>query len=141
MPRITFLVGLAGCGKTHRADELTRTTGSKHFDGILGRPGGVEEVVQHLKGGGDCTVEELQYCQHPWRESIKRRLLREVPGVDIRGTFFENDLDKANWNVTNRPGGKDAQAHEELNERLTKVYDIPKDVVPEPIYKLPKKRP
>jgi hypothetical protein len=78
MPTVTFILGLCGSGKTWLAEQMHEETGAQLFDEPIGeklQP----KIVQCLKEGRDCIVEELFYCVPGYRDEMVL-LLNGVPG-------------------------------------------------------------
>jgi len=106
MAKVTFFIGLCGSGKSHESKELEkqylkREQKVKMFQEIIGREQ-IPELIQTLKDGIDCIVEEALYCDPIHRNKIQQRLEQVVPEADIQWECFENNLKAANWNVKNR---------------------------------------
>ncbi len=142
MAKITFFLGLAGSGKTWQAKRLEEETGAERFEGILGKenPEALPRIIQLLKAGRSCSIEEIQFCRPQWREWIEARLRSQAPDVEIEWYCFENDLEKANWNVENRPDKGNILELHYWNEQWHDLYEYPKGVEPTPIYRIPKRR-
>ena len=138
MARITFLLGLAGSGKTHRAEQIARDTGAKIFEGIASdlNPGMLSEIVQRLKDGKSCIVEEIAFCIPAKREMVIAQLGASVPDAEIEWVCFENDLESANWNVRHRKNKGDIENHIAWNKRWFNLYKYPDGAVPIPITRI-----
>jgi hypothetical protein len=126
MPKITFILGLCGSGKTFLAQELYRETGARVFENLLGDRTGsyYREFLRYVEGGNDAIVDEYQYCMAWRREEILRDLSR-VGNLHVEWICFENDLQSANWNVTHRTSKADPEEHHWINEWLTSRYTCP----------------
>lgn len=127
MVKVTFLLGLAGSGKSFLAEKLKRETGAEIFEGTEGEEKQklLRVMVQHLKGGKNCIVEEIAYCHPRAREEIVMFLRSQVPGVEMEWVCFENDLQSANWNVTHRRNKRDVQGHLAINQYWHSLYVCP----------------
>lgn len=126
--KVTFLLGLAGSGKSHRAEELKAQTGAEIFEGTEGEKKEelLRAMVQQLKDGKNCIVEEIAYCLPSRREAIVATLCSLVPSVEIEWICFENDLESANWNVRHRKHKRDAvQGHLHINQCYHGLYIYP----------------
>jgi hypothetical protein len=126
--KVTFLLGLAGSGKTHRAEMLKTQTGDEIFEGTEGEK--KEELlcamVQRLKDGKNCIVEEIAYCLPSRRETIVATLCSLLPNIEIEWICFENNLESANWNVRHRKHKSDAvQGHLHINQCYHGLYIYP----------------
>lgn len=126
MAKVTFILGLAGSGKTHLANQITATTGAKYFDGVVHNKS-LPAIMQCLRAGKDCIVEEIAYCHAPNRDRIETELRSQVPDVEIEWICFENDLESANWNVTHRTNKRDVAGHLAINRDCHRLYTCPDD--------------
>jgi hypothetical protein len=124
MAKLTFVLGLAGSGKSVYAEERSKTTGAEVFEGIV-HHGSLPTVVQRLKNGKDCIVEEIAYCESTAREKVVTDVCSQTPGVEIEFICFENDLESANWNVRRRTNKGDVDSHLALNSWWHPRYTCP----------------
>ena len=134
--KVTFLLGLAGSGKTCRAEELKSETGAEIFEGTEGenKEELMRAMVQRLRDGKNCAVEEIAYCLPSRREAIVATLCSLVPDIEIGWICFENDLESANWNVQHRKHKRDAiQGHLHINQCYHGLYIYPSGVTVIPI--------
>ena len=137
MAKIIFILGLAGSGKSHQAIEIQKQTGAKPFENIWGdrnsnNISNRNAMLKHLKEGKDCTVEEIALCIEANRKEFDKEYLHSIPNLIIDWICFENNKDKANWNVERRndKGKEDIKGHLEINEYYHKLYTYPKGVEP-----------
>jgi hypothetical protein len=133
MAKVTFLLGLAGSGKSHEAEILCKKTGAEFVEGTEGDAEKKKLLFQHLLKGRDCIVEEIAYCLPSHREAIVLNLCAVVPGVEIEWVCFENNLERANWNVTHRTNKKDIPGHLHINQCYHGLYIYPGGVCVKPI--------
>lgn len=145
MAKVTLFAGLCGSGKTYESKQLEQQYSERGekvemFREVLGPNPKETDIIQKLKDGVDCIVEEAFYCVRFFRDRILQRLEQEVPKADIQWECFENNLEDANWNVQNRPYD-DAEAEDlvKLNtEKLHPNYDTG-DITTKPIFRIPPK--
>jgi hypothetical protein len=137
MPKITFVLGLCGSGKSFYAQELHKQSGARVFENLLSDRTGTyyREFLRYVEAGNDCIVDEYQYCMGWRREEILQDLSR-VPDRKIEWICFENDLQSANWNVTWRTNKSDSEGHRWINEWLTSRYTCPEGAKVIPITRL-----
>lgn len=136
MANVTFLLGLAGSGKTPYAEKLKAETGAEYFEGTEKSPENIlrkRKMLERLVSGGDCIVEEIAYCLPSFRESIVAELCSRVPNVKIEWICFENDIESANWNVIHRKHKGDVPGHLWLNQIYQGLYMYPGGAKPIPI--------
>jgi hypothetical protein len=93
-------------------------------------------LVQYLREGRECVVEEIIFCDANARESIKP-LLANIPDLVIRWICFANDPEAANWNVTHRTNKGDPEGHLKINKYWCLRYTYPADAEIRSIYRLP----
>jgi len=125
MAIITFIIGLCGSGKSYYTEEISQTTGINVFEGV-GK--GIEGnsswpiIINHLRSGEDCIIEEMDFCFQPPRDVVKNYINENVPGTFIKWICFENDLDSANWNVKKRTNKGEIENHLYINKQLHERY-------------------
>jgi hypothetical protein len=127
LAKVTFLLGLAGSGKSFLAEQLKMETGAEIFEGIAGshNSGMLLTMVQHLRDGKNCIVEEIAYCHPHAREKVITYLRSQVPNVKIKWICFENNLESANWNVRHRKNKGDIEGHLAINRNWHSLYQCP----------------
>lgn len=127
MAKVTFLLGLAGSGKSYLAEELRQREGALIFEGIAASQNAdlFRCMVQSLMRGSYCVVEEIAFCRPQKREEVEQILRSEVPGIEIEWLCFENDLESANWNVRHRTNKGSVDGHLGINEAYHTVYEYP----------------
>jgi len=124
MAKATIILGLCGSGKTYLSEKISKETGAKIFEGIEHHKT-LPCIIQYLKNGHDCVLEEMAYSTKDGREYLVNALTSQVEGVVIEWICFENDLESANWNVQKRTNKRDIKGHISINMRLSKVYTYP----------------
>lgn len=126
---VTFVVGLAGSGKSH-------FIGRQRFqwvceEGFMAAglsEANHRELVRRLRRGERCAVSELQLLNRYVRDGYIARLRRSVPTVRVRWVFFENNLGAANRNCRRRkgkPGDPGGKGHCSQNRNWSPYYYIP----------------
>jgi hypothetical protein len=135
MSTVTFIIGLCGSGKSWLLDQLKyEYPEAVTFESLIGnRTEGF--LLQCLREGKDCIVEEITFCHPVARDKIVR-FLSQVPGVKIIWMAFDNDLESANWNVKNRTNKGDPEGHLCINQRVHKDYEPPEGVKTIPIKRI-----
>jgi len=126
---VTFVVGLAGSGKTHYV--TTRRFDWVCDEGFMAAGQSEKnhrELVRRLRRGERCAVAELQLLNRYVQSGYIQRLRRDVPGARVRWVFFEPDLSAANWNCRhrkNKSGDRGGKGHMRQNESHAPYYYIP----------------
>jgi len=139
MVSVTFLLGLAGSGKSDLAEELSRQTGAVILEGIAGvhNPDALPTLIRHLKGGQNCVVEEAAFCIQENRDWITTWLRARIPDIDMKWICFDNDLDTANWNVINRKNKAEIEKHLRINDFYHSRYTCPEGAEHRSIFRVP----
>jgi GTPase SAR1 family protein len=101
MAKITFILGLSGSGKTYLSERLKKETGAEVFTNLLADDSGLTALIESLRDGKDCIVDEVRFCLPTYREQILHSL-SQITSLDMRWICYENDLETANWNVIHR---------------------------------------
>lgn len=125
MPKAIFLVGLSGAGKSRRAKQMVKDS-YVWVEGIHGSPTAFLKLMDTLRAGTNCVVEEFQTLTANYRSYIETWLKQGIPGIEVEFWFFEKDIVKATRNVLERPDDKKCIAdHLLINGRNYDLYDIP----------------
>ncbi len=135
MPKVTFILGLSGSGKTHLSEQLKRETGVEIFANLLSDDSGLSALIERLRHGEDGIVDEVRFCLPAYREQIIQSLA-QIGDLEIRWICYENDLETANWNVIHRTNKGDPEGHLDINLRLHPHYTYPTNAEIIPIQRI-----
>jgi hypothetical protein len=135
MAKLTFILGLSGSGKTYLSERLKRETGAEVFTNLLADDRGLNALIECLRDGKDCIVDEVRFCLPAYREQIVP-LLSQITDLVMRWICYENDLETANWNVIHRTNKGDAEGHLDINLRLHPHYTYPANAEIVPIQRI-----
>jgi len=135
MAKITFILGLSGSGKTYLSERLKKETGAEVFTNLLSDDSSLTALVESLRDGKDCIVDEVRFCLAAYREQILKSLA-QITSLDMRWICYENDLETANWNVIHRTNKGDPEGHLDINLRLHPHYTYPANAEIVPIQRI-----
>lgn len=135
MAKITFILGLSGSGKTYLSERLKKETGAQVFTNLLADDSGLTALIESLRDGKDCIVDEVRFCLPTYREQILQSL-SQITSLDMRWICYENDLETANWNVIHRTDKGDPEGHLDINLRLHPHYTYPANAEIVPIQRI-----
>ena len=135
MAKITFILGLSGSGKTYLLERLKKETGAQAFTNLLADASGLNALIESLRDGKDCIVDEVRFCLPAYREQILQSLA-QITDLDMRWICYENDLETANWNVIHRTNKGDPEGHLDINLRLHPHYTYPANAEIVPIQRI-----
>jgi hypothetical protein len=135
MPKLTFIVGLSGSGKTYLSEHLQRETGAELFANLLADDNGLDFLMEALRHGKECIVDEVRFCLPAYREQIVQSLA-QIADLEVRWICYENDLETANWNVIHRTNKGDPEGHLDINLRLHPHYTYPANAKIIPIQRI-----
>jgi deoxyadenosine/deoxycytidine kinase len=135
MAKITFILGLSGSGKTYLSERLKKETGAEVFTNFLADDSGLNALIESLRDGKDCIVDEVRFCLQAYREQILQSL-SQITSLDMRWICYENDLETANWNVIHRTNKGDPEGHLDINLRLHPHYTYPANAEIVPIQRI-----
>jgi predicted kinase len=124
MAKVTFILGLSGSGKTYLSERLKRETGSEVFTDLLSDDSCLASLIECLRNGRNCIVDEVRFCLPAYRKQIVQSLA-QITDLEIHWICYENDLDTANWNVIHRTNKGDPEGHLDINLRLHPHYTYP----------------
>jgi hypothetical protein len=135
MAKITFILGLSGSGKTYLSERLKKETGAQVFTNLLADASGLNALIESLRDGKDCIVDEVRFCLPAYRKQILQSL-SQITSLDMRWICYENDLETANWNVIHRTNKGDPEGHLDINLRLHPHYTYPANAEIVPIQRI-----
>ena len=135
MAKITFILGLSGSGKTYLSEHLKKETDAEVFTNLLADDSSLNALMESLRDGKDCIIDEVRFCLPAYREQILRSL-SQIANLDMRWICYENDLETANWNVIHRTNKGDPEGHLDLNLRLHPHYTYPVNAEIVPIQRI-----
>ena len=135
MAKITFILGLSGSGKTYLSERLKKETGAEVFNNLLADDSRLNALIESLRDGKDCIVDEVRFCLPAYREQILQSL-SQITSLDMRWICYENDLETANWNVIHRTNKGDPEGHLDINLRLHPHYTYPANAEIVPIQRI-----
>ena len=135
MATCTFIVGLCGSGKTYLSQQLKKATGAEVFENLLADGGNFPALIECLKEGKDCIVDEVRLCLADYRNQIIQ-YIAQVADVRTRWICYENDLESANRNVIHRKNKADPEGHLDINLRLHPHYESPANAEILPIQRI-----
>jgi deoxyadenosine/deoxycytidine kinase len=135
MAKLTFILGLSGAGKTDLSERLKKETGAEVFNNLLADDSGLNALIESLRDGKDCVVDEVRFCLPAYREQILQSL-SQITSLDMRWICYENDLETANWNVIHRTNKGDPEGHLDINLRLHPHYTYPANAEIVPIQRI-----
>jgi hypothetical protein len=134
MAQITFILGLCGSGKTYLSRQLKKETGAELFENLLSDDSSLAALIECLRDGKDCIVDEVRFCLPTYRDQIVEYLSQI--DVKMRWVCYENDLQSANWNVIRRKDKGDPEEHLGINLRLHPRYQYPANAEIIPIQRI-----
>jgi hypothetical protein len=135
MATVTFVLGLSGSGKTYLSEQLQKETGAQIFADLLSDDTSLPALIQCLKEGKDCIVDEVRFCLPTYREEIIQHL-SHIVDLKMDWICYENDLESANWNVIHRKDKGDPEGHLDINLRLHPHYEYPANATIIPIQRI-----
>ncbi|MBN8549997.1 MAG: hypothetical protein J0M12_11835 [Deltaproteobacteria bacterium] len=154
---LTIVVGLPGSGKSHLIEELTRkATGLVRDDFMAGieyspliwRLPTVTDsavyprLISDLRSGKQCVISDIIFCDTLIRLEIENAVRRDVPKVDLRWEFFENNPTACKANARRRARKKSLSKELKLITFLSRKYILPEEATAHKVWveKTSKKR-
>lgn len=135
MAKVTFILGLCGSGKTYLSQKLKEQTGADVFENLFENGSSLSALIQCLKEGKDCIIDEVRLCLPTYQNAIMQHL-SQIAGLEAHWICYENDLESANWNVIHRKNKGDPEGHLEINLRLHPHYNHPANAAIIPIQRI-----
>lgn len=135
MAKVTFILGLSGSGKTRLSEQLKKETGAEVFENVLSDSSSIPALIERLREGRDCIVDEVRFCLPSYRDEILG-CLSEISDLTIEWICYENNLESANWNVMHRTDKGDPEGHLDINLRLHPHYEYPPNAEIIPIQRI-----
>lgn len=142
MPRVVFVLGLCGSGKSTRANELA-SQGFNCFDEkVIGRPvnpawpnSAYPELMQAVVNGKNCVVTDIAFYCRRLQQLVTSELTSKRPDVVIEWECFDTaDLEIANYNCEHDPVRTADDIRNNLKQNLRTVqylqdgtYELPAD--------------
>jgi Ni2+-binding GTPase involved in maturation of urease and hydrogenase len=126
VPKVTFIVGLPGSGKTYLAERLLATSKmfrpSVLFDDIKHQQ--LPELEKAIKEGNDVFVTDPFFC---YKEDIDKATAKvQEWGATVDYIFFENNPEACARNAARR---KDGRVLDNFIRQASKKYQPPVGVI------------
>lgn len=127
--RVTFVVGLAGSGKSWLIKRLRADWVCE--EGFMMphlHERNHRELVRRLLRNQHCVISELQFMNRYTRIGYEQRLWQEAGILEVRWIFFAKNLRAANANCRRRrskPGDPGGKGHIAQNKRWAPYYKLP----------------
>src|SRR5690242_11227090 len=110
MARLIVVVGLPGSGKTYYVRQKLQPvcSGICAQDFMANSHGSsprftdsryYRDLIRHLRGGADCAIADIEYCDTWRRVEVEEVIRRDAPGTIIDWRFFANDPERCARNV------------------------------------------
>lgn len=133
MPKLIFLVGLCGSGKTRKGNSMNSSSLFWAGEGIGSCTEKRLKLIEVLRIGIDCVAEEFLTFTDQQRTHLEMKIRGEYgisPLLVVDFWFFEKDKEKARRNILSRPDGEKHHAsHLALNDLHFESYQIPEGAV------------
>ena len=145
MPRVVFVLGLCGSGKSNHANELA-SQGFKNFDEkVTCLPvnpcwpkTAYPELVRSVVDGENCVVTDVAFYSRVLRQLVISDLTSKRPDVVIEWECFDTaDLEIANYNCVHDPERTADGIKNNLEQNMETVqllqngtYELPADHKP-----------
>lgn len=139
MPKVTFIVGLPGSGKTHLAERLTALSNAFRptllFDDIGVQPSlldanesrkrPLEIAEEEVHNGKDLFITDPWLCLATSRADARAKVLTWGT-TEVEFLFFENNPEACLQNAKDRNDGRNVEA---FIRALSKQYVVPSGVL------------
>jgi hypothetical protein len=138
MPRVIFIAGLPGSGKSFYIEKLSKEMNAEIFDDYkfnsvnnsASFPFGRKfiELISNLRENKDCVISDIDFCDSDSRVEAEMCIRELVNGVNIEWYYFENNATQCKKNMMLR-AKSDARNVDEILKYL-EVYTA-KYIIPE----------
>ncbi|MFI5240861.1 MAG: hypothetical protein ACHQUA_00310 [Microgenomates group bacterium] len=143
MSKFTFILGLAGSGKSHLAMEMKKKDENliiidDAFHPTQNKdtfPKDLEKLKQAVLNNQDAAIIEGAFCFKDFRDPMNDYLKSLFPSVVFEWVCFERDVTKANKNLYNEDRKhRDPEGHENMNKVSVNKYTYPDNCKVIPIF-------
>ncbi|MGH9382952.1 MAG: hypothetical protein ACRD2N_01470 [Vicinamibacterales bacterium] len=142
IPRVIFVGGLPGSGKTPYLEQL-RDQGYEVFDDFQAnarensphfeRARRCEELIQTLRSGRICVVADMRLICPDYRQEAQRFLEKALGSIALEWRFFENDADQCKLNIAS--GLRASESRLAKLKEYSRKYSVPSDAVRMPVWR------
>lgn len=130
MSELIFILGLCGSGKSPLIESMKVNDPELYAidEGFnpCANPDFIDKylkIKESLSKGRNCAVIEIEMCREPFRSNIAG-LFMDIPNTQIKYIAFENNLTKANKNLS-KPDQRHPEGRKRINCSLSHQYTIP----------------
>ncbi|HKB88488.1 MAG TPA: hypothetical protein VKC53_02435 [Patescibacteria group bacterium] len=143
MSKFTFILGLAGSGKSFLAKEMKQKDKSllvvdDDFHPIQNKDKfdkDIEKIKQAVLNNSDIVIIEGAFCFKDFRDPMRGYLKLLFPTVDFEWMCFENNIAKANKNLDNEDRkDRNPEGHKNMNINTSAKYSYPDECKIIPIF-------
>ena len=143
MSKFTFILGLAGSGKSHLAKEMKQKDKDlliidDAFHPVFNKniyEINLDKLRQAVNNGFNAVIIEGAFCFKEFRDQMVPYLESLFPQVEFEWICFVKDIEKAKKNLHRSDReGRNSEEHEKLNENLNPKYTYPDNCQIIPIF-------